>query len=202
MPTIDPRVDAYIAKAADFAKPILIHIREAVHKADPDIEETLKWGMPSFMHKGIVCGMAAFKAHCTFGFWKHSLMVDKSNPNANKDEEAMGNFGRITSVKDLPPKKELMALVKKAVKLNEDGVKIKIQKKPKAPLVVPKELTAALKKNKKAQATFDAFPYSHKKEYAEWIAEAKTEATRDKRLATTIEWLSQGKPRNWKYMNC
>ena len=202
MPTIDPRVDAYIAKAADFAKPILIHIREAVHKADPDIEETLKWGMPSFMHKGIVCGMAAFKAHCTFGFWKHSLMVDKSNPNANKDEEAMGNFGRITSVKDLPPKKELMALVKKAVKLNEDGVKIKIQKKPKAPLVVPKELTAALKKNKKAQAMFDAFPYSHKKEYAEWIAEAKTEATRDKRIATTIEWLSQGKPRNWKYMNC
>lgn len=202
MPTIDPRVDAYIAKAADFAKPILIHIRDAVHKADPDIEETLKWGMPSFMHKGIVCGMAAFKAHCTFGFWKHSLMADKSNPNANKDQEAMGNFGRITSIKDLPPKKELMALVKKAVKLNEDGVKIKIQKKPKAPLVVPKELTAALKKNKKAQAMFDAFPYSHKKEYAEWIAEAKTEATRDKRLATTIEWLSQGKPRNWKYMNC
>jgi len=201
MPT-DPRVDKYIEKAADFAKPILIHLRETVHKADPDMEETLKWGMPSFMHKGIVCGMAAFKAHCTFGFWKHSLMVDKCNPDANKDEEAMGNFGRITSIKDLPSKKELMALVKKAVKLNEDGVKIKIQKKPKAPLVVPKELTAALKKNKKAQATFEKFPYSHKKEYAEWISEAKTEATRDKRLATAIEWLSEGKSRNWKYQNC
>ena len=202
MPT-DPRVDAYIAKAADFAKPILIHLRETVHKAYPDIEETLKWGMPSFMHKGIVCGMAAFKAHCTFGFWKHSLLVDKSNPDANKDEEAMGNFGRITSLKDLPSKKELMALVKRAVKLNEDGVKPPVREKwKKAPLVVPKELTAALKKNKKAQATFDAFSYSHKKEYAEWIAEAKTEATRDKRLATAIEWLSEGKSRNWKYQNC
>jgi len=203
MPTPDPRVDAYIAKAADFAKPILLYIREAVHKADPDVEETLKWGMPSFMHKGILCGMAAFKAHCTLGFWKHSLLVDKSNPEANKDEEAMGNFGRITSLKDLPPKKQLMALVKKAVKLNEDGVKAPIrEKRKKAPLIVPKELTAALKKNKKAQATFDAFPYSHKKEYAEWIAEAKTEATRERRLAQAIEWLAEGKSRNWKYMNC
>lgn len=202
MPT-DPRVDAYIAKAADFAQPILMYIRETVHKAHPDIEETLKWGMPSFMHKGIVCGMAAFKQHCTLGFWKHDLLVDKSNPNSDKDAQAMGNFGRITSLKDLPRKKELIALVRKAVKLNEDGVKLPPRPKgAKAPLTVPKELTAALKKNKKAQAAFDAFSYSHRKEYAEWIAEAKTEATRDKRLAQAIEWLAEGKSRHWKYQNC
>lgn len=200
MPTTDPRIDAYIESAADFAQPILIHLRRLVHKACPDVTETVKWSMPSFDHKGILCGFAAFKAHCTFGFWKQSLMETDAFP---KNKTAMGSFGRITSLKDLPSDKVMIGLIHQALELNEKGVKV--AKKPvasKKELVVPDYLTKALSKNKKAKAQFDKFSYSHKKEYVEWITEAKTEPTRLKRLATTIEWLSDGKSRNWKYENC
>lgn len=199
MPNKDPRVDAYIEKSADFARPILTHLRKLVHKASPKVSETVKWSMPAFEYKGIVCGMAAFKEHCTFGFWKHSLLeLDKSFENT-----AMGSFGRITSKKDLPADDMIINLVREAVELNEKGIKVE-KKKPadKKELVVPDCLIKALKKNKAAQKTFDNFPYSCKKEYVEWITEAKTEPTREKRLATTIEWLSEGKRRNWKYENC
>ena len=200
MPNKDPRVDAYIEKSADFAKPILTHLRKLVHKASPKLSETVKWGMPAFEYKGIVCGIAAFKEHCTFGFWKHSLL----NYNGFSTEKtAMGSFGRITSKKDLPTDDTIVKLVQQAVELNETGVKVaKPKPAAKKELVVPDYLTAALKKNKAAQKTFEDFPYSCKKEYVEWITEAKTEPTREKRLATTIEWLVEGKPRNWKYMNC
>lgn len=200
MPSIDPRIDAYIENAAEFAQPILLHLRNLVHKACPDVTETLKWSMPAFEYKGILCGFAAFKAHCTFMFWKQSLLESDAFPES---KTAMGSFGRITSRKDLPTDKVIIGLVHQAVELNEKG--IKVPKKPstaKKELVVPEILTAALKKNKAASETFDKFPYSCKKEYIEWIAEAKTEPTRDKRLATTIEWLSEGKRRNWKYENC
>jgi hypothetical protein len=199
MPNKDPRVDAYIERSADFAKPILTHLRKLVHKASPKIAENIKWGMPAFEYKGIVCGFAAFKQHATFGFWKHSLLgLDKSFENT-----AMGSFGRITSKKDLPADDVIINLVRQAVELNEKGIRVE-KKKPaaKKELVVPDYLTAALKKNKAAQKTFDNFPYSCKKEYVQWITEAKTEPTRDKRLATTIEWLAEGKRRNWKYENC
>jgi uncharacterized protein YdeI (YjbR/CyaY-like superfamily) len=199
MPTLDPRVDAYIDKAADFAKPILTHIRKLVHKACPDITETMKWSFPHFDHKGTVCSMASFKQHCAFGFWKQSLMEQGAFPT---EKTAMGSFGRITSVKDLPPDKVMTGLIRQAVELNEKGVKVVRKPVEKKELVVPKDLTAALSKNKTAKATFDKFAYSHKKEYVQWIEEAKTEATRNKRLATTVEWLSEGKSRNWKYENC
>jgi uncharacterized protein YdeI (YjbR/CyaY-like superfamily) len=200
MPNKDPRVDAYIDKSADFAKPILTHLRKLVHKASPKVSETVKWGMPAFEYKGIVCGLAAFKEHCTFGFWKHSLL---DYDGFSTEKTAMGSFGRITSKKDLPSDDTIVRLVKQAVELNENGVKVE-KKKPaaKKDLVVPDYLTAALKKNKAAQKTFESFPYSAKKEYVEWVTEAKTDATRDKRLATTIEWLAEGKRRNWKYENC
>jgi uncharacterized protein YdeI (YjbR/CyaY-like superfamily) len=200
MATFDPRVDAYIEKSADFAKPVLVHLRELVHKACPDITETLKWGMPSFGHKGIVCGFAAFKNHCTFGFWKQSLMETDAFP---KNKTAMGSFGRITSLKDLPSDKVMIGLIHQAVELNENG--IKVPKKPapaKKKLVIPDDLTKALSRNKKAKDHFEKFSYSHKKDYVEWITEAKTEATRNKRLATTVDWLSEGKGRNWKYEKC
>lgn len=200
MPSIDPRIDAYIENAAEFAQPILLHLRNLVHKACPDVTETLKWSMPAFEYKGILCGFAAFKAHCTFMFWKQSLLESDAFPES---KTAMGSFGRITSRKDLPTDKVIIGLVHQAMELNEKG--IKVPKKPataKKELVVPEILTAALKKNKAASETFDKFPYSCKKEYIEWIAEAKTEPTREKRLATTIEWLSEGKRRNWKYENC
>ena len=200
MPTIDPRVDAYIEKSAEFAKPILLHIRKLVHTACPDTVETIKWGFPHFDHKGMLCAMSAFKQHCAFGFWKQSLLAAAAFP---AQKTAMGSFGRITSVDDLPADDVIIGLVQQAVELNEKG--IKVDKKPtagKKELVVPDYLTAELKKNKAARDTFDGFPYSCKKEYVEWITEAKTDATRDKRLATTLEWLAEGKRRNWKYENC
>ncbi len=200
----DPRVDAYIEQVADFAKPILIHLRDQVHKACPDVEETMKWSRPHFMYKGLLCGMSAFKEHCAFGFWKSSLIVEKGQPG-NNDEKGMGQFGKITKLSDLPSSKVLSGYIKTAMKLNEEGVPSPAQSKPKAPpreLIVPDILTRALQANKKAKTTFETFSTTNKREYVEWITEAKTEATRTKRLETAIEWMAEGKPRNWKYMNC
>jgi uncharacterized protein YdeI (YjbR/CyaY-like superfamily) len=200
MPTSDPRIDAYIEKSAEFAKPILVHIRKLAHQACPDITETMKWSFPHFDFKGTVCSMASFKEHCAFGFWKQSLLEKDAFP---AQKTAMGSFGRIASLDDLPGDNIILGLIRQAVELNEKG--IKVPKKPaseRKELVVPEELTAALEKDKKAKETFEAFRYSHKKEYIEWITEAKTEATRNKRLATTIEWLGEGKSLHWKYAKC
>ncbi len=200
MPTTDPRIDAYIEKSADFAQPILTRLRKLIHEACPDVTETLKWSMPSFEYKGLLCGFASFKQHCTFGFWKQSLMETDAFP-ANKT--AMGSFGRITSLKDLPSDKVMVGLIHQAMELNEKG--IKIPKKPatiKKELVIPDYLTKALSKNRKAKTQFDKFSYSRRKDYVEWLTEAKTEVTREKRLTTTVEWLSEGKSRNWKYEKC
>ena len=200
MPKEDPRVDAYIAKAADFAQPILKHLRKVVHTACPDVQETLKWSMPHFDYKGMLCGMAAFKQHCTFGFWKGELIFG----NRKEEEEAMGQFGRLTNLSDLPSDRVLVGYVKKAVELNDAGIKKEKPPRPKVrkELAVPDYFIAALKKNKKALTTFEGFTYSHKKEYLEWITEAKREETRAQRIKTAIEWMSQGKSRHWKYANC
>ena len=199
MGTRDPRIDAYIENSADFAKPILVHLRDVVHAACPDVEETMKWSFPHFMYEGMLCSMASFKAHCAFGFWKGALVLGEES----KDTEAMGNLGRITSVKDLPSKKVLSGWIRQAMRLNEEGVKAPTKRKPglkrAPPPKMPKELALALDRNPKARETFEAFSPSHRKEYIEWVAEAKTDATREKRLATTIEWLTEGKQRNWKY---
>lgn len=198
----DPRVDAYIYKAQDFAKPILEHLRELVHKSVPEAEETIKWGFPHFDYKGPLCHMAAFKQHCTFGFWKATIMKDPKLTLNAKLETAMGNFGRITSVKDLPNNKKMISYLKEAAKLNDKG--IKIPKKPLATnlkeIIPPEYFLKVLRKNKKALETFNNFSNSKKKEYIEWIAVAKTEETKNKRIATAIEWMTDGKPRNWKYM--
>jgi uncharacterized protein YdeI (YjbR/CyaY-like superfamily) len=200
VPTRDPRIDTYIANAAEFAKPILVHLRDAVHRACPQVEETLKWRMPTFMYHGMLCGMAAFKQHCTFGFWKHELVVGKEMA---ADEQAMGQFGRVTRLADLPSKKMLTAYIKKAMQLNEAGVKApRATPKHRPAPRVPEDLGAALKKNRKAATTFAAFSPSNQREYIEWISEAKREETRVKRLETAIQWLAEGKIRNWKYVNC
>lgn len=196
----DPRVTAYIAKQGDFAKPILTYLRDVIHDGCPDVVETIKWSVPSFEHHGILCGMAAFKAHLQFGFWKHDLVVGKRM-------DGMG-FGKIASVDELPPRATLVAYVKKASKLNEEGVKApwmearakKARATKKAPIRVPADLKAALAKHRKAQATFEAFSPSHKREYLEWIIEAKGEDTRARRVAQAVEWMAEGKARNWKYM--
>jgi uncharacterized protein YdeI (YjbR/CyaY-like superfamily) len=197
MGTRDARIDAYIAKAPAFAKPILTHLREVIHEGCPPVEETLKWSSPSFTYHGILCGFASFKAHVAFGFWKGTLII------ADKDKslEGAGSFGRITTVSDLPSKKVLVGYIKQAMELNEKGVKspVKHDKAPKAPLRTPADLSAALKTNKKAATRYAAFSPSWKREYVEWITEAKTDATRARRLGTAIEWIAEGKHRNWKY---
>ena len=194
MPKHDPRIDAYIAKAEPFAQPILEHIRALVHKAVPGVEETTKWSFPHFEYKGMLCSMAAFRAHCAFGFWNHSILSDDQ-----KSADAMGQFGRISSLKNLPPDRVFVSLVKKAAALNDAGVKPKREVKPKKPLATPAYMLAAIRKNKKARATFEGFSPSAQREYIEWVTEAKSEATRDRRLETAVQWMSEGKIRNWKY---
>lgn len=193
----DPRIDAYITKSPDFAKPILTHLREVVHAACPPVEETLKWSVPAFMYKGNLCGMAAFKHHCMFGFWKGQLIVDKTGKPFGV---GMGQM-RITSVEELPSDKALTSYIKQAMKLNEEGVKTpRAEPKAKKPLAMPATLKKALGKNKDAMAAFEAFSPSHKREYVEWITEAKSDETRERRISQAVEWMAQGKPRNWKYM--
>jgi uncharacterized protein YdeI (YjbR/CyaY-like superfamily) len=203
----DARIDAYIAKAADFAKPVLSHLRELVHTACPGVEETWKWSFPNFMYKGaIMCNMAAFKEHCAFGFWKASLMKDADKILENRDKEGMGHMGKIYSLKDLPKDSVLKKYIKEAMKLNEEGVKLparqKVSEKEKKELKTPDYFLKELKKNKKAEKVYNEFSYSKKKEYIEWFEDAKTEPTRDKRIAEALGWLAEGKSRNWKYVNC
>ena len=198
MGTRDKRIDAYIAKSQDFAKPILAEIREAVHAACPGVTETIKWGMPAFDYKGPMCGMAAFKQHTTFGFWKSSLVFGKDDPYT-VDPNGMAAFGKMTAASDLPPRKVLIGYIKKAAALNDEGVKVQRKGSPRKPLPLPAALAAALKKNKKAKVAFDAFPPSHRRDYNEWIGEAKTDETRSRRVAQAIEWIAEGKSRNWKY---
>jgi uncharacterized protein YdeI (YjbR/CyaY-like superfamily) len=194
MPQTDARVDAYIEKSADFAKPILKHLRRLVHAACPDVQETMKWSHPHFDHKGVMCGMSAFKAHCAFGFWKGALIAPTT-------PDAMGQFGRITGLADLPADKVLIGYVRKAAQLNEEGVKPAPRpKRAAAPLRVPSDLKLALKAVPAAAEKFAGFSPSHQREYAEWITEAKSKETRDKRLATAVTWIKEGKPRHWKYM--
>jgi uncharacterized protein YdeI (YjbR/CyaY-like superfamily) len=204
MATKDPRIDAYIAKSADFAKPILTHIRELVHQGCPEVEETIKWNMPFFTYKGMFCHMAAFKTHCSLGFWKSKLVMGKNCPPNDDDKDGMGQFGRISSLKDLPADKKMVAYIKEAKRLNDEGIQKPSKPKPTRPreLEIPTELVAAFKKNKKAMATFEEFSHSHKKEYVEWITEAKRDETRKQRLAMAITWMAEGKARNWKYERC
>ena len=193
----DSKVDAYIEKSADFAKPILIKLRALVHQANPDIEESIKWGMPNFGYKGMLFNMAAFKEHCSFGFWKEKL-IDGLGDNAM----GMGSLGKIKSLDDLPADELLLTYMREAVLLNEKGIKLPKNPAKKKELIIPKELTEALNKNIKAKAVFEEFSYSHQKEYVEWVDEAKREETKQKRINQTIEWLKEGKHRNWKYENC
>jgi uncharacterized protein YdeI (YjbR/CyaY-like superfamily) len=200
----DPRVDAYVENVAEFARPILRRLRKVVHEACPEAEETLKWRMPTFTYRGkILCGMAAFKQHCTFAFW-HKDMVTVLGPDGDPEQTAMASLGRITSLADLPPDRRLSGYIRKAVSLHESDAPARPRpaRAPAAPLPVPADLAAALKRNKTAASHFENFSPSRRKEYIQWISEAKRDETRQKRLATAVEWIAEGKPRNWKYENC
>lgn len=197
MGTTDPRVDAYIDKARDFAQPILVRIREMVHEACPGVHETIKWSSPFFDYKGqMMCAMAAFKEHCALIFWKASLIEGVPR----NGDTSRGSFGRLTSVKDLPSKKVFTGYIKAAMALNDAGITVKRVKSKRRPEAkVPKELASALAKNKQAKTAFEKFSPGQRREYCEWIAEAKREETKAARVSQAIEWVAQGKTRNWKY---
>lgn len=195
----DPRIDAYISRSAEFARPILDHLRKQVHAACPEVEETMKWGMPFFQYHGLLAGMAAFKAHCVMNFWLGEVLFGKSA----SEQTAMGQFGRIASLDDLPPDRQIAKWLKQAMRLNEAGVKAPARSKARAEkpaLAIPPYFAAAVKKDKAAWATFKGFSFSNQRDYVEWITEAKTEATRQRRLTQAVEWLAEGKVRMWKYV--
>jgi uncharacterized protein YdeI (YjbR/CyaY-like superfamily) len=201
MAKTNPKVDAYILKAQPFAQPILNHLRKLVHQACPDVEETIKWGFAAFDYKGPFCTMAAFKQHCAFGFWKAALMKD-ADKLKRAQGNSMGHLDRLTSLKDLPSDKQMISYLKEAMKINEAGLKLVPRKKntDEKPLAVPPYFKTALSKNKKAAEQFANFAPGQKKEYILWLTEAKTEETRNKRMEQAVEWISEGKIRNWKYL--
>lgn len=196
----DKRVDEYIAKSADFAKPVLNHLRKLVHTSCPQVQETIKWGFPHFNYKGMMCSTASFQNHCAFGFWKAALMKEADELKEN-NAKAMGHLGKIKSLGDLPPDKIIIGRIKEAMKLNDEGVKLPERKSSdkKTDIVVPFSLKKELIKYKKASDIFNNLSPSHKREYIEWINEAKTEETRGRRILKTIEWLTEGKTKNYKY---
>ena len=197
----DKRIDVFIAKSQEFARPILQHLRELVHQACPEVHETIKWGMPHFEYRDkILCGMAAFKEHCSFGFRLGSVMKDPKGVMQQTDKTGMGQFGQIKSMKDLSSDKTLVQYIQEAMRLTEQGVsKPKPKDTVRKELKVPDYFREALKKNKQAFENFGTLSYSHRKEYLDWIIGAKTEPTRNRRVATAVEWLQEGKGLNWKY---
>lgn len=200
---VDPRVDAYIEKSASFAQPILQKLRKIILSAHPEIKETIKWGMPAYEYKGLLCSYAAFKQHAVFGFWKYKLINDPEGilgERSVRGGAAMGNLGRMESINDLPKDTIIKGFVMQAIRLNEEGI---VMEKPKAiprPMPsIPPSFSAALKQKKPAEKVWKAFTDSMKREYLEWIIEAKTELTQTKRINQSLEWIAEGKKRNWKY---
>jgi uncharacterized protein YdeI (YjbR/CyaY-like superfamily) len=197
MPKTDRRIDAYIAKAPEYARPIISKVREMVHQAAPECEETLKWGHPTFMQNGILCGVAAFKEYCAVNFWKATLILGEGAQQTG----SAGVLGKIHSVKDLPPKTVFAGYVKRAVELNVSGTKApRPPAKPKKPVSMPDDFRKAISRSAKLRDNFEAFSQSHKREYIEWITDAKQDVTRAKRIDQAVAWIAEGKPRNWKYM--
>ncbi|WP_254063689.1 YdeI/OmpD-associated family protein [Granulicella sp. S190] len=211
MPTanFNPRVDAYLAKVRPFALPIMEYLRELIHKGCPGVEESIKWSRPFFEYRGaILCNLSAFKEHCSFGFWGEEIGAVLREAGVVQ-EGGMGSLGRITNIKDLPSRKQMLGLIRQAAAFIDSGeytspiaARRKVVKPPKLPVEAPSELLAALKKSKKAAAVFAAFSPSCKREYIDWIADAKRQETREKRIATAVEWIAEGKQRNWKYQVC
>jgi uncharacterized protein YdeI (YjbR/CyaY-like superfamily) len=202
-------VDAYIAQAAAFAQPVLTHLRALVHKGCPQVEETIKWSRPFFLHRGVILGnMSAFQQHCSFGFWGAEIGAVLRSASVLQDD-GMGSLGRIVRLQDLPPDKLMLEWIRQAAAFVESGeytspiaARRKVVKSPKPPVETPTEFAAALKKDKKAAAVFAAFSPSCQREYLEWIADAKRPETRDRRIVTAVGWIAEGKQRNWKYQAC
>ena len=207
--SLNPKVDAYFGKARPFAQPILWHLRGLIHKGCPGVDETIKWSRPFFEYKGkILCNISAFNEHCSFGFWGEEIGAVLREAKVVQDG-GMGSLGRITTLKDLPSDKQMLGFIRQAKSFIDGGqytspiaARHKVVKAPKAPIEAPEDFFAALKKNKAATKVFDAFSPSCKREYMEWITEAKRAETREKRIVNAVELIAEGKQRNWKYQNC
>lgn len=202
MPATDPRVDAYVAVAPDFARPILAHLRDLVHQAVPDAVETMKWSRPHFEHHGLLAAMWAFRAHVAFALWR-AAEVGASAAGADAvGADGMGQFGRIRRLEDLPPDERLVEWLRAAARLNEAGPRRRAaasKATARSMPNVPGDLRAALASSAAARATFEGFPPSHRREYLEWIVGAKRPETRARRVAQAVEWMAEGRGRNWKY---
>jgi uncharacterized protein YdeI (YjbR/CyaY-like superfamily) len=211
------KIDAYITKAPEFAQPVLERFRKAAHRASPDIEETIKWGLPCFEYQGLVAGMGAYKQHVALNFWRGMLIPDPDKLFAQVGNNEMAAI-KVASVKAMPPQAVLVRYLKAAIKLNVAQAKTRqaakktggpktttkrsAKKKTTKRVTVPADFATALARKKKAQTTFDGFSYTYRKEYVEWITAAKRAETRKRHIKQAVEWLAEGKPRNWKYMNC
>lgn len=198
MPTPDPRIDAYLAAAPEFARPVLMRLREDVHAACPDVVETIKWSRPHFLLDGqLLCGMSAFKAHCAFGFWAREGA-------APGQAGALGDYGRITRLADLPGRTELRRQIRAAAALLRAGAPRarKPDRAPRPALALPDDFAAALAQVPAARRHYDAFAPSKQRDYLEWVLEARRDDTRARRIAQAVEWLAEGKARHWKYERC
>ena len=206
---LNPKVDAYFAKVRPFAEPIVWHLRKLIHKGCPGVVETIKWSRPFFEYKSVILfNISAFKEHCSLGFWGVEMAEILKEAGVLKSG-GMGTFGRITSLADLPSDQLMLGWIRQAAAFVDRGeytspivARNQVVKAPKAQIEVPAELTAALKNNKAAAKVFEAFSPSCRREYVDWIAKAKRAETREKRVATAIKWIAEGKQRNWKYQSC
>jgi len=202
LPSSEPEVDAYAEGVEAFAKPILAHLRGLIRATCPEVVETLKWGIPHFDYRGeMMCIFAAYRSHCAFSFWKSALMSDP-RLKASIDLPASKRFmGKLRSLADLPVDAELTAWIREAMLLNEQGAKVAPRKTSAAPKIVvaPPAFVERLAASPSVKAMFESKSASFQKEYNVWIAEAKTEATRDKRINEALAWIAEGKGRFWKY---
>lgn len=194
------KVDEYIEKSPDFAKPILDYLREIIHEACPDAEEAIKWKFPTFMYKGkILCSITAFKQYCSLGFWLHQEMKTLQEIETNTEKSSMFSLGKITRLEDLPSQPQLKRAIKEAMELTDMGVMMKKAPPSRIEMEIPDYFQSALNAQPKAKEIFEKASPSFRKEYIAWLTEAKTEATRNKRLEQSLEWIAEGKGRNWKY---
>jgi uncharacterized protein YdeI (YjbR/CyaY-like superfamily) len=199
--TRQSKFEAYADQLPDFAIPIFGHLRALVHATCPQVSEEVKWSIPHFVHGGEnLCIFAAYAKHCSFSFAKDSLMADPRLKSSAARPAAKRFMGRLTTLSDLPPDDDLAAWIAEAMSLNDRGIKLPPrQSDGSKPVEVPQAFTDALAANPAAKAVFDTKSPSFRKEYNVWIGDAKTDATRQKRIGEALTWIAEGKGRFWKY---
>lgn len=191
-------ITAYIEKATPEFKEVMIALRSVLNNPNFDIKEDWKWGAPNFNNEGMICWLAHFRNHVGMNFFKGTLIKDKYNLFTHYREEKGNRQLKFSDINQIIPE-QIEYYIEEAIKLNQENIKVV---KKEIDTSLPLDLETELNNNPKAKMFFESLAPSYKRDYIEWIEEAKREATRTKRLATTMEWLSEGKKKNWKYENC